>query len=393
MIKSLFDNDLYKLTMQNAVRLLYPEVRVKYRFIDRRPRLDWTPKAFQSLNRKIKAMSELRLTREERLWGESRLPWVNPSYWDMLAAYRYNPEEVDTRLEKGHLQLGIAGFWGHSIPWEVPALALASETYYEEIDTNWSHDGQEALMLEKSAQLQDAEVPWGDFGTRRRRDFESQERVVRICHRNPNFTGTSNVHLAMKYDIKPLGTMAHEWPMAHSVLFSLRHANRFSMNAWNDVYRGNLGTALPDTFGTDAFLRDFDGVLARLFDSVRHDSADPYAFTEKFIAHYTQLGINWRSKQFGYTDGNDVKSAIALKSWLKEKGGQCWFGIGTSMTNDFGPSSPALSIVIKLSEVIDRSGVAVSVVKLSDTPEKATGDEDALRVARWTHFGTPLDAK
>jgi len=186
--------------------------------------------------------------------------------------------------------------------------------------------------------------------------------------------------------------MAHEWIMAHAALFSLKHANRFALHAWNSVYQGALGTALPDTYGTDAFLRDFDGVLARLFDSVRHDSGPWKDWAEKMIAHYTSLKIDWKTKPLGFTDGNTAESAIEIHKWVVALGGKCWFGIGTSMTNDFGEESPALSIVIKLVEVTDNDGEVIHVVKLSDTPEKASGDKDAVRVAKWTHFGIPLDA-
>jgi nicotinate phosphoribosyltransferase len=196
----------------------------------------------------------------------------------------------------------------------------------------------------------------------------------------------------MKYGVKPVGTMAHEWIMAHSALYSLRHANKFALENWNKVYQGNLGTALPDTYGTDAFLRDFGGVLARLFDSVRHDSGDPYVFAQKMIDHYTSLKIDWKSKPLGFTDGNTDQSAIEIDSWVKERGGRSWFGIGTAFSNDYGPDSPAQSIVIKLTEVEDEFGGITHVVKLSDTPEKASGDKDAIRVAKWTHLGTPLDA-
>jgi nicotinate phosphoribosyltransferase len=237
-----------------------------------------------------------------------------------------------------------------------------------------------------------AGVAWGVFGTRRRLNLVAEERVVRICKDNPNFTGTSNVYLALKYDVKALGTMAHEWIMGHSALKSLEHANHYALHAWNEIYKGALGTALPDTYGTDAFLKDFDGVLARLFDSVRHDSGDPIVWAEKMIAHYKKLGMDWTKKSLGFTDGNTADSAIAIYNWVKAKGGQCWFGIGTSMSNDFGPDSPALSIVIKLAEVIDEHGTVRQVVKLSDVPEKASGDKDAVRVAKYVHLGIPLDA-
>lgn len=391
-IVSILDDDLYKFSMQNAVLRLYPDVRVKYRFTDRRAKGNWTPEALKALKGKIKNLRKLKLTSEERAWCERELPWMNRGYWDYLANYRFDAKEVKVWVKDGKLNLEIEGLWCRTILWEVKLLALISETYYEFIDTNWSDDGQDEQMLAKSIMLMDEGVLWGDFGTRRRRNFAAQERVVRICKGNANFTGTSNVYLAMKHGVKALGTMAHEWIMGHAALFSLQHANRFALTAWNSVYQGALGTALPDTYGTDAFLRDFDGVLARLFDSVRHDSGDWKAWAEKMIAHYTKLKIDWKTKPLGFTDGNTAESAIAIHRWVKALGGKCWFGIGTSMSNDFGADSPAVSIVIKLVEVVDVDGRVIQVVKLSDTPEKASGDADAIRVAKWTHFGIALDA-
>jgi nicotinate phosphoribosyltransferase len=393
MIKSMIDNDLYKLSMAHAVLRKHPNLRVSYKFTDRKSKGLWTPAALKELKRRIRAMSKLALTKEERTYCETQMPWINRTFWDYLAAYRYNPAEVRVSLDAKHnLQIDIKGLWGRTIFWEVPLLALTSEVFFEMIDTNWTEEGQEEKMLAKAQRLADASVAWGDFGTRRRRNFEAQERVVRIGKQFANFTGTSNVYLAMKYGVKPIGTMAHEWIMAHSALFSLKHANKFALESWNDVYRGNLGTALPDTFGTDAFLRDFDGVLARLFDSVRHDSGDPFVWAQKMINHYTSLGIDWRTKPLGFTDGNTDESAIEINAWVKARGGRCWFGIGTSFSNDYGPESKALSIVIKLSEVEEADGRITPVVKLSDTPEKASGHKDAIRVALWTHMGTPLDA-
>ncbi len=391
MIRAITDNDLYKFSMANAVLRLFPNLKVGYRFTDRKGHGRWTEDALRELKRRVKAMARLSLTQEERFFCEAQMPWINRTFWDFLAAYRYDPREVRLWLDKkNNLQMEIKGLWCRTIFWEVPLLALASEVYFEKIDTNWTEDGQEEKMLAKAEKLSAAGVLWGDFGTRRRRHFEAQERVVRVGKQFKNFTGTSNVYLAMKYGVKPIGTMAHEWIMAHSALYSLRHANRFALQNWNEVYEGNLGTALPDTFGTDAFLRDFDGVLARLFDSVRHDSGDPYVWSQKMIDHYTSLKIDWRSKPLGFTDGNTADSAIEIHNWVTERGGRCWFGIGTSLSNDY-EGSPALSIVIKLYEVEDAFGIAIPVVKLSDNPEKATGDKDAVRVALWTHFGKPLD--
>jgi nicotinate phosphoribosyltransferase len=388
----MIDNDLYKLSMANAVLRKHPNLRVAYKFTDRKGKGKWTKEAVKELERRIKAMKKLALTREERQYCESQMPWINRTFWDYLAAYRFDPKEVKVSLDKhNNLQISIRGLWCRTIFWEVPLLALTCEVWYEMIDTNWSEDGQEEKMEAKAQRLADAGVKWGDFGTRRRRHFEAQERVVRIGMKHKNFTGTSNVYLAMKYGVKAIGTMAHEWIMAHAALFSLKHANKYALESWNDVYQGNLGTALPDTYGTDAFLRDFQGQLARLFDSVRHDSGDPFKWAEKMIKHYGTLNIDWKTKPLGFTDGNTDESAIEIHNWVKARGGICWFGIGTSMSNDYGPDSPALSIVIKLSEVEEEDGRIIHVVKLSDTPEKASGHPDAIRVALYTHFGTPLD--
>ncbi len=393
-IKSILDNDLYKFTMGAAVLLLYPLISVIYRFTDRGANGKWTQAAVDKLQAKINAMSKLRLKSKERSFCEKAFPWINRSYWDFLTLYRFDPSEVKVWLdEEQNLQVKIEGLWCRTILWEVPLLALISSTYYEEIDTNWNEDGQEEKMQAKAERLFAAGVLWGDFGTRRRRHFEAQERVVRIATKYSNFTGTSNVYLAMLYGIKALGTVAHEWVMAHSAMFGIDHANKYALEAWNHVFQGNLGTALPDTFGTEVFLRDFNLMQAKLYDSVRHDSGNPYDWSERMIAHYEKLKVDWKTKPFGYTDGNSDLSAIEIHQWVATKGGKCWFGIGTFMTNDYGPASPALRIVIKLSVVIDTEGRQIHVVKLSDTPEKATGHPDAIRAAFWTLYGRPLDSE
>lgn len=391
--RSILDNDLYKFSMGNAVLQRYPNIRVAYKFTDRRCKGNWTPEAVEVLQRRINEMAKLKLTPEERQYCEKNLPWINRAFWDFLANYRFDPSEVTLSLDKkNNLKLEIRGLWCRTIFWEVPLLALISEVYYEYIDTNWTEDGQVEKMEAKARRLFEAGVLWGDFGTRRRRHYAAQERVVAIGMKYANFTGTSNVYLAMKYGVKALGTMAHEWVMGHAALVSLKHANHAALWAWDEVYKGNLGTALPDTYGTDAFLRDFDGRLARLYDSVRHDSGDPYVWFEKMVAHYSSLNVDWKTKPSGFTNGNTDESAIQIHIYVRDRGGRCWFGIGTAFSNDYGEESPAVSIVIKLAEVIDEHGIVTPVVKLSDDPDKSSGDADAIRVAKWTHLGIPLDA-
>ena len=389
---SILDNDLYKFSMGYAVYHLYPTIHVVYRFADRGANGKWTMEAVRMLRKLVRDMRKLRLTKEERAWCEKNLPWLPVDFWTYIEKFRFDPGQVKIWLDKDHnLQMEIRGLWKETIYWEVPLLYLTSEVYFTMIDTNWTEEGQVELMEEKARRMAEAGLLWADFATRRRRHLEAQERVVVAGKKHKNFTGTSNVYLAMKHGVKALGTMAHEWIMAHSALISLEHANHFAMHAWKDIYNGNLGTALGDTFGTDSFLRDWDGVLARLFDSVRQDSGDPYEWAENMIAHYTKLNIPWTTKALGFTDGNTVDSAIAIHKWVTAKGGKCWFGIGTHLSNDYGKQSPACNIVIKLSEVIDKFGRSIPVVKISDTPGKASGDPEAVRVALKVHFGISLD--
>ena len=221
MIDSIIDNDLYKLTMGNAVLRKHPNKRVTYRFTDRDTKGKWTEPAVKEVENRIKAMASLALTSDERKYCETNMPWINRAFWGYLANYRFDPSEVRLWLNKGNLEIEIKGLWCRTIYWEVPLLALVSEVFYELIDTAWTEDGQEEKMEAKAKSLAAAGVQWGDFGTRRRRNFKAQDRVVRIGKKYPDFTGTSNVYLAMKHGVKPLGTMAHEWIMAHPVLYSL----------------------------------------------------------------------------------------------------------------------------------------------------------------------------
>jgi nicotinate phosphoribosyltransferase len=165
--------------------------------------------------------------------------------------------------------------------------------------------------------------------------------------------------------------------MAQSVLAGLRHANRFALEVWAAAYQGELGTALADTYGSEAFFMDFDARYARLYDGLRQDSGDPAAFIERVVRHYQSLGIDPRAKTIVFSDNLTPELAVELQ---RRCGGRirAVFGIGTNLTNDF-EGSPALNIVIKLT-AID----GIPVVKLTDDPAKASGDPEALRIARWT---------
>lgn len=371
--------------MQKAVLNYRPKTIVEYTFKNRRPEKRFNKEFIESFNQELDLMSKIRLADDEAKWLES-IPFIGPSQIEYLRGYSYNPDEVKAELIDNELHLKIKGYWENAILWEVPLMALISELYFIHCDTNWKCDlgTQERDMLKKMNVLSNCDS-FADFGTRRRRSFEIQDLVVSTMKNAKNFVGTSNMYFAKKYDVKPIGTMAHEWIMGISALESLRHANRHALRIWSDVYEGRLGIALTDTFGTQSFFEDFDGYLARLFDGVRHDSGDPFVFADKVIEHYKKLGIHPMSKTIVFSDGLDPLLASKIADYVKGKI-RSSFGIGTNFTNDFECSKP-LNMVIKLSTVD-----SIPVVKISDDFTKAIGDKDALRVAEWTFLNKKLDA-
>lgn len=365
--------------MQQAVLEHYPNTTVKYKFTNRKANETHFSSEFaQELRSSIDAMSHLRLTKDEKKWLKEKYAFLKPQYLEYLANYEFNPDEVDLSVNNGKLELTISGPWHSTILWEVPLMATISELNGVFTAEQWNYDGQEDKIALKGSALQNNACKFADFGTRRRRSFLTQDLVVKNLMQFSNFVGTSNVHLAHKYNIRAIGTQAHEWIMGVSALESLRHANRFAMQKWCDTYGANLGTVLPDTFGTKAFFNDFTLYYASLFDSIRHDSGDPFVFADKVIAHYKQLNIDPNSKTIIFSDGLNVDLAIKLNDYCKGKI-KCAFGIGTNFTNDF--STKALNMVIKLYSVDE-----IPVVKLSDEPTKATGNCFAVLNAKWT-FG------
>ena len=378
--------------MQQAVLELFPTAMVKYKFINR-GKQRFNEKFLKALRTEIDAMATLKLTNEEYVWFKKTCPYIKNSYFDYLKNYRFNPNQVKIGLtEDNNLWLEIEGLWCETILWEVPLMAMISELYFKIVETKWNWH-KDAIadyrwnVAGKMNTLAKHNALLSEFGTRRRRSFDVQYAVMQtLTFRNmyKNFVGTSNVYLAMVFGVKPIGTAAHEWVMGNSVLEGLRNANYYAWNNWCRVYSGSLGIALTDTYGTDAFLNNFNMRLAKLYDGVRHDSGCPFVFTDKIIAHYKKNGIDPITKTIVFSDGLNVETAVKIREYCEGKI-KCSFGIGTNLTNDF-EYSPALNMVIKLYEVNN-----VPVVKLSDNPGKEMGDKDALRVAKWTFYGTPLD--
>lgn len=376
-IRSILDTDLYKLTMQQAVLELYPNVNVTYQFNNRRKEDKFTQKMLLEITTAVVSMGYLELTAEEYTYLKEKFPFFKSWYLEYLRDFRFDPTEVKTNLVDGNLEISIAGPWHHTILWEVPLMAIISEVYFQNTTGDLDKD---ALLdyynrtSDKRNRLVEAGCIFSEFGTRRRRSYSVQEMCIRAFKGSGNCAGTSNVHLARLYDMPAVGTTAHEWTMGASALCSLRHANRYALDNWVKVYRGHLGIALTDTFGTAAFFKDFDLYFAKLYDGVRHDSGNPYTFADNVVAHYKSLGVDPLSKRIIFSDGLTVDEAIKINDHCAGKI-KVSFGIGTHFTNDV-PGSKALNMVIKL-----RSVDGIEVVKISDTPTKATGDGEALAIA------------
>lgn len=367
-IESLLDTDLYKFTMMQVVWRRFAELPVEYAFKCRNRDADLRPLA-ADLREEIDSLGSLSLTEDEAAFLKS-IRYVAPEFIDFLRGFSLDPAQVEIRAEDG-LSIRIRGSWLSTILFEVPVLAIVNELY-----TRRHYPPTEALLAEgrrrldgKIAAIDACPVPLRlmEFGTRRRYSQAWQEEVVDAL--KDRLIGTSNVHLAHQFDLKPFGTMAHEFLQAGQALAHPLDSQKYMLEAWMQHYRGDLGIALSDIFGFEAFLNDFDLLFTKAYDGCRHDSGDPFVWGEKLLAHYERLGIDARAKTAVFSDGLDIERARALAERFEGRI-RTIFGIGTSLTNDLG--TPALPIVLKLVKAGGRP-----VIKLSDAPGKTMSEDPA----------------
>jgi nicotinate phosphoribosyltransferase len=371
-IESLLDTDLYKFTMMQVVLHHFPEAQVEYRFKCRNHGIDLTP-YIGEIEAEIRNLCRLRFAPDEldylRSWR-----FFKSDYVDLLALFQLNERFIRVApLEgrPGEIDIVIAGPWLHTILFEVPVLAIVSEVYNRNAHPEPDVAAGRARLADKIDTIravEDSAFRIADYGTRRRFSRRWQDEVLRtlksgIGHK---LVGTSNVRFALDYNLTPLGTRAHEYLQAcQAVGPRLRDSQVFAFNMWTREYRGDLGIALSDICGMDAFLRDFDLFFCKLFDGVRHDSGDPFAWGEKLIAHYQKMRIDPRTKTMVFSDSLNVPLALKLFNYFSGRA-QTSFGIGTNLTNDLGYE--ALQIVIKMTHCNGQP-----VAKISDEPSKTMG--------------------
>ncbi|EEH21348.2 nicotinate phosphoribosyltransferase [Paracoccidioides brasiliensis Pb03] len=446
---SLLDTDLYKLTMQCAVLKYFSDAEVTYTFTNRTRDMKFTRAAYKWLKSETDKLANISLTTEECEFLKSQCPYLNSAYLRFLSSFRFKPaDQLDlsftpinntgSESDIGDIDIAIHGLWVETILYEIPLLALSSEAYFKWCDRDWDYHQQKEKAYRKGSVLLENRCTFSDFGTRRRRSYHAQSLVMEgLCHASADakakgwkgtFSGTSNVHFAMKHGVVPVGTVAHEWYMGIAAITdNYENANELALRYWLGCFgEGVLGIALTDTFGTPVFLEAFNRPIpqntiatqweettqassaggnsatdrlpetkppiaapispsseehghlpaktyAQVFTGVRQDSGDPDYFVKMVRDFYDKVGIKDK-KTIVFSDSLNVQLCIDYKVIAEESGFQPVFGLGTFLTNDFTQlsdhkKSVPLNIVIKLSSAGGRPAV-----KLSDNLGKNTGD-------------------
>jgi nicotinate phosphoribosyltransferase len=380
-ITSLLDTDLYKFTMMQVVLHQFPGAQVEYKFRCRNPGVALAP-FVNEIREEIRGLCALQFQDAELAYLRS-MRFIKSDFVDFLGIFRLNEKYISvTPLPTGEIDISIQGPWLHTILFEIPVLAIVNEVYFRNARPAADlAEGRRRLDAKVRQLRQDdlRELKIADYGTRRRYSKAWHEEVLRTLARElgttapAQFAGTSNVLFAMKLGLTPLGTMAHEYLQACQALGPrLRDSQVFGFESWAREYRGDLGIALSDVYGMNAFLRDFDMYFCKLFDGARHDSGDPFSWGERMIAHYANNRVDPRTKTLIFSDGLTVPRTIEL---FRQFHGRCQlaFGIGTNLTNDLGdaPAHEPLQIVIKM---VRCNGQPVA--KLSDTPSKNMCDDE-----------------
>ncbi|TAL75822.1 MAG: nicotinate phosphoribosyltransferase [Burkholderiaceae bacterium] len=375
-ITSLLDTDLYKFSMMQVVLHHFPAAQVEYRYKCRTPDINVSA-YLDEIRAEIHSLCQLKFMNEELNYLRG-LRFIKSDFVDFLGLY-HMPEKcivVSEGARAGEIDITVRGPWLHTILFEIPVLAIVNEVYFrnECADPGWE-EGRSRLSSKMRLVVDDpdlADFRVAEYGTRRRFSKVWHEEVVTTMksQMGMHFAGTSNVRLAMKYNVTPLGTMGHEYLQACQALGPrLRDSQVYALEVWAKEYRGDLGIALSDVYGMDAFLRDFDMYFCKLFDGARHDSGDPFVWGERLLAHYAANRTDPRTKTLVFSDGLTIPRAIEL---AKHFAGRCKvsFGIGTNLTNDLGHEP--LQIVMKM---VRCNGQPVA--KVSDAPEKTMCDDPA----------------
>ncbi|KAH7406073.1 Quinolinate phosphoribosyl transferase [Phaeosphaeria sp. MPI-PUGE-AT-0046c] len=456
-VSSLLDTDLYKLTMQCCILKFFPDVAVTYGFTNRTPDKKLNRAAFTWLQTQVQKLENIKVTDDELSFLKKSCPYLNAQYLHFLSTFRLQPSKQlklvftptnDTGSDNdiGDFHIHTEGLWLDTILYEIPLLALVSEAYFKFVEKDWTYEGQVEKAYHKGKTLLEGGCILSEFGSRRRRDYHTHDLVLQGLRRAADegqkagwpgkLTGTSNVHFAMRHDILPIGTVAHEWFMGVAAITNnYENANEIALEYWTATFgEGVLSIALTDTFGTPTFLKAFkkqiprvttaipgggttmasaaattnsdviqtmastqppikaplDGPLesektyAQVFVGVRQDSGDPLDFVRMMREFYDQEGIKDK-KTIVFSDSLNIDLCFKYKAAAEAAGFQPTFGVGTFLTNDFvetstGNKSVPLNIVIKIASASGRNAVKISDNIGKNTGDKATVDDVKRRL-------------
>ena len=388
MVYSILDNDLYKFTVSYAYMKKFPDAECTFTFKDRN-KVKRTPEFLEHFKNVLKTYcNNTKLTIEELNWllTAHKVDFIAQYYWEWLYSFRFEYDRIKVYLDEDCvLCMEVTDKCYKCSLYEIPCMFLIPEVNNEDKPIDWLKTmgklNQKVELANKEGML------FSEFGTRRRFSYDVQDKVCEYLKKHSNTcVGTSNVHFAMKYDMKPIGTHPHEWFMFHGAQYGYKNANYMALENWVDIYDGDLGIALSDTYTTEVFFRNFSLKLAKLFDGVRQDSGDEYEFTDKTINFYKSKGIDYHSKTIVFSNALDFPKALRVLKYCKEKGIKCSFGIGTNLTCDVyapdGTKYDAENIVMKMSRCrMNPNQPWYLCIKISDYLGKHMGDNFEFETA------------
>ena len=394
------DTDAYKGSMFEAFKHWFPTVKVKSKFKCRsNVKLGSLKPEF---DRELDYACGLTFPKEALEFMKVRQPWIKDDIRDDLEMLKLDRNAIFTDVDKdGQLIVETSGTKSaaNNTWFEIITLQNVAELYgrtwhkgdpkklkmiYDEGDRRLTEFitriKEQFYKLQKRTGM---ERPFtlAEFGARRRFSRAWHEHVLeRLVNELPPelFVGTSDMMFARQFNIKPIGTFAHELYQVAQGVDEIAPCNvqKAVLELWAKEFRGDLGIALSDIFGFEAFLRDFDKYYAKLYDGPRHDSADPFIWGEKLINHYKGFNIDPRTKVGVWSDSLNTDKAIAITERFCGRIGVS-ICIGTWLTNNVGFSPeftiPALNIIMKVFESNGKS-----TVKLSDDIGKAVGDPEMV---------------
>jgi len=375
-VESLLDTDLYKFNMNQVIFHKHTNLVGVYHFKCRNEGVVFTKEMLDEINAQIDYLCSLTFKNEELNYLRT-IRFLKPDYIEFLRLWHPIRDYVETSLDDGVLSVIVSGPLFSAMQFEIYLLEIINEVYFR-LKYNYSE-----LLLEAKARVDEKvkdfnagkyNFKFAEFGCRRRLSREFEDYAIKTLSRGcKNMVGTSNVYLAYKYGLKPIGTYAHEYVQMYQGIdeIPLAYTNKYAMEDWYNEYKGDNGTALTDTITTDIFLRDFNRAMVNNYSGVRHDSGSPYEWGEKIINHYKSYGVDPKTKTLLFSDSLNFERAEDIYQYFKDKC-RVSFGIGTFVSNDCGITP--LNIVIKLQYVNGRP-----VAKLSDGDKAMCDDEEYLK--------------